>query len=111
MSDPPDAPDDAQATEVLTLDLRVYPIGAIKKTAYELSSLCYMQIELRDDTHAAVVFTSSTSRPDELVQLTRLFVNRLLVIALQDRIADEVRPIREALTNAALYESLKPHDG
>ena len=94
--------------EILALDVDVYPLIAIQKAAYEFSARCNIRIETPDEAHATVTFESSTLRREDLQYLSQLFANRLLHLGLQQRINEETRPIREALTKAALYEALKP---
>lgn len=84
------------------VDLRVYRLAAVQRTAYRLAGRCTAVLgELRGDVLAvSLTFPQGTSEPDALAT-ARLFFRDLLDQELREKVREETAPVRALLMAAA----------
>lgn len=80
------------------LDLRVYGIAAVQKTAYRLARRCTARLGLVSDDvlPVALTFARGTSR-DEVREVTDMFFRELLDQQLREEVRAETAPMRSLL--------------
>ena len=90
----------------LYIDLSVYPLIAVEKTAYEFSNRASCIIRRTAENMVTVELDLSLSSSDAN-QLERDFISRVADFSIQSKIDSETRVVRDALVSAALSEALR----
>jgi His-Xaa-Ser system protein HxsD len=94
------------STEV-RIDLRIYPLLAVQKTAALLSRRCALEL-LQDAEHTVVVKMRSRLDAPPLEDPRAEFCSLLSDVALQEKVTEQTRDVRLALLRAAFHEALLP---
>ena len=82
----------------VALDLRVYRLSAIKKTAYRMADRCTALISSTTDSSADVVFTFRSAVDEASAKnIVRLFFQELLDQELREEVAEETGALRTLL--------------
>jgi His-Xaa-Ser system protein HxsD len=93
----------AVAIETLVVDLTVFDLEVVQRTAHEFTR-AYVRIARVDDTHVDVTFTS---RPGAVLSadLVSEFENALLDFAVRARLARETATVRDLIYRQAFVEA------
>lgn len=89
----------------LDLNNRIYPLAVIQKAAVAISLRCATQIDQNIEDHITITLRNRLDAPP-LADPVATFMGLLNDLALQERVADQTRDIRNALVRAALLEAL-----
>jgi His-Xaa-Ser system protein HxsD len=94
------------ASVQVTIDLRVYRLAAVQKTAYRFAERCTAVLGSPEDDRLPVtlVFRPETSERDAL-ETVRLFFQELLDQELREQIGDETRAVRALLLAQAFSKT------
>lgn len=103
----PSATAQIESNTEVRVDLRIYPLLVVQKTAAFMSRRCTVQ--LAQDTEHTVVLKLG-SRPDAppLADPCAEFSSLLSDAALQEKVAAQTKDVRLALLRAAFHEALLP---
>ena len=109
---PPDAFVLRDGRVLLTLDLRVYRLAAVQKTAYRLAASCTAILgQLGEHTlDVALTFAPATTA-QEAAKITRLFYQELLDQELREKVGEETAPLRALLLAHAFSRTSLPPGG
>jgi len=84
------------------LDLRVYRLTAVQKTAYRLARRCTAALgPMRDETLSVSLTFASGTREAEALDAARAFFRELLDQELREKVAAETATLRTLLLAAA----------
>ena len=102
---------DLQAGSVkLSVDTRLYPLGAIYAASYVFLDRCYLLLDQAGEHTVRVTLSPKRASPDET--LLRAFVgefsNELLSAAWRRQIAQENRAVIEMVTSQAISAAMGP---
>ena len=89
----------------LDLDLSIYGLNAIKKTAYKFGDRCHVAIEPISERQIRVILRAKRVLENP-AYLSGEFQNELLDQDLRERVAEETRPIRDLLLAQSIFRSL-----
>jgi His-Xaa-Ser system protein HxsD len=96
----------------LVLDLRVYRLAAVKKTAYRLAARCTAALGDVTETSVAVRLTfSSPVAEAKALEVARAFLQDLLDQELREQLAVEAAPLRALILAHAYSRISLPSDG
>jgi His-Xaa-Ser system protein HxsD len=91
----------------ISLSLAVYTVEAVLKTAYLFLDQCYLFVDIPDpgDPETLTVYFSPSGAASDLERLAGEFGNRLIWQQVREKVAEETRPIREAIVTMAFVEA------
>lgn len=82
----------------VTLDLRVYRLTAVKKTAYKLADRCTAVLgSIEGERVPLALFFPPRTQESTAIDVTRLFFQELLDQELREQLSDETRAIRSLI--------------
>jgi His-Xaa-Ser system protein HxsD len=82
----------------VTLDLQVYRLTAVKKTAYKLADRCTAVLgSIEGERMPLTIFFPPRTQESAAIEVTRLFFQELLDQELREQISDETRAIRSLI--------------
>jgi His-Xaa-Ser system protein HxsD len=91
------------ASAELAIDLSVYPLTVVQKTAYEFADR--VDVIFRKETANFATLRLTARGHFDLAEIEALFHRRLLDLTVQDQIFQQTSGIREALVRAALAQA------
>lgn len=101
-----------EGTVQVSIDLEVYRLTAVQKSAYRLAERCTAVLGTPEGNRLPVTFTfrPGTAEPDAL-EAVRLFFQELLDQELREKIGDETRALRALIIAQAFSRTdLIRHD-
>jgi His-Xaa-Ser system protein HxsD len=84
-------------------DTDIFPLLALQKTAYEFSNRAATSLVANGGTNWLVTLTAPSGNAPLLLEQ---FKARVTDLALQEKINEQTRTVRDALVTAAMWESL-----
>src|SRR5690349_3680493 len=94
---------DKNCEATMEFDAEIYPLLSVQKAAYEFSSRALATIDQHASSKISVTLTSPGS---DVAQIAGAFKARVGDLALQEKINDQTRTVRDALVTAAMWQSL-----
>jgi His-Xaa-Ser system protein HxsD len=94
------------------VDLRVYRLSAVQKTAYRLASKCTAVLgEIRGESLAVTLAFAAGTRERDALEVARLFFQELLDQELREKVAEETSSLRALILAHAFSRTNLPSSG